>query len=91
MVRSAGSRLLARAYAKRRSLSGGASNLQVQVGRQLRSSLGPGRVSFSVPLSAAARRALRRNRRLAITFRLTVTPPSGAAYTATRAVILRAP
>jgi plastocyanin len=91
MVRSAGSRLLARAFAKRRSLTGGRSNLLVQVGRQLRSSAGPGRTSFAVPLSAAGRRALRRNRRLAITFRLTVTPPSGTAYTATRTVILRAP
>jgi plastocyanin len=90
-VRSAGSRLLARAFAKRRSLSGGRSNLLVQVGRQQRSSVGATRVSFGVPLSALARRALRRNGRLAITFRLTVTPPSGAAYTATRAVILRAP
>jgi plastocyanin len=91
MVRSAGSRLLARAFAKRRSLTGGRSNLLVQAGRQLRSSVGPGRTSFAVPLSAAARRALRRNGRLAITFRLTVTPPSGTAYTATRTVILRAP
>ena len=90
-VRSAGSRLLARAFAKRRSLSGGRSNLLVQVGRQQRASVGAARVSFAVPLSAAARRALRRNGRLAITFRLTVTPPSGTAYTATRAVILRAP
>ncbi len=90
-VRSAGSRLLARAFAKRRSLSGGRSNLLVQVGRLQRTSIGAVRVSFAVPLSAAARRGLRRNGRLAITFRLTVTPPSGTAYTATRAVILRAP
>lgn len=91
VVRSAGSRLLARAFAKRRSLTGGRSNLQVQVGRQLRSSVGPGRVTFSVPLSAVARRALRRNGRLAISLRLTVDPPTGTTYTATRAVILRAP
>jgi hypothetical protein len=83
--------LLARAFARRGALSGGRSTLLVQVGRQLRSSVGPGRVSFAVPLNAAARRALRRNGRLAITFRLTVDPTTGATYTATRTVILRAP
>ncbi len=91
VVRSAGSRLLARAFARRGALSGGRSALQVQVGRQQRSSVGAARVTFAVPLSAAARRALRRNGRLAITLRLTVTPPSGRAYTAARLVILRAP
>jgi plastocyanin len=91
VVRSAGSRLLARAFAKRRAISGGSSALLMQVGRQQRSSVGPGRVSFSALLSATGRRALRRNGRLAITFRLTVTPPSGTAYTASRTVILRAP
>jgi plastocyanin len=90
-VRSAGSRLLARAFARRRALSGGTSNAQVAAGRQLRSSVPATRVSFSVPLSAAGRRALRRNGRLAITLRLTVTPPSGLgpSYTAVRSVILR--
>jgi plastocyanin len=88
-VRSAGSRLLARAFARRKALFGGQSTRQVQVGRQARASVGAGRVAFTVQLSAAARRALRRNGRLAISLRLTVTPPSGAAYTATRAVTLR--
>jgi plastocyanin len=89
-VRSAGSRLLARAFARRRSLSGGTSNALVASGRQLRSSVSATRVSFSVPLSAAARRALGRNGRLAVTLRLTVTPPSGLgpSYTAVRSVIL---
>ena len=86
----AGSRLLARAFARRRSLSGGRSLAQVQVGRQLRSSVGPGRVSFSVALNAASRRALRRNGRLAITLRLTVTPRAGGkVYKATRTVTMR--
>jgi plastocyanin len=91
MVRSAGSRLLARAFARRGALSGGRSTLQVQVARQLRSSVGAARVSFSLPLNAAARRALRRNGRLAISLRLTVDPPTGTTYTAARTVILRAP
>ncbi|MEY2514442.1 MAG: hypothetical protein QOJ89_1800 [bacterium] len=89
-VRNAGSRLLARAFARRGALSGGTSTAQVAVGRQLRSSVPATRVSFSVPLSAAARRALRRSGRLAITLRLTVTPPSGLgpSYAAVRSVIL---
>lgn len=90
-VSRASSRLLARAFARRGALSGGRSTVLVQVARQLRSSVGPGRVSMSLPLSAAGRRALRRNGRLAITFRLTVDPTSGSTYTASRTVILRAP
>jgi len=90
-VRSASSRLLARAFARRGALSGGRSILLVQVARQLRSSVGPGRVSFTLPLNAVGRRALRRNGRLSITLRLTVDPTSGTTYTAQRTVILRAP
>jgi plastocyanin len=89
-VDRAGSRLLARAFARRGALTGGRSTTPVRVARQVRSSVGPGRVAFSLRLDAAARRALRRSGRLAITLRLTVTPPAGSSYTATRAVILRA-
>ena len=88
-VRSAGSRLLARAFARRGALVGGRSALEVQVGRRLRSSVGPGIVSFSVSLNATAARALRRNGRLAITLRLTVDPVTGTTFTAKRSVILR--
>jgi hypothetical protein len=89
VVRSAGSRLVVRAFARRRALAGGRSLLQVQVGRQARSAVAAARVSFAVRISASARRALRRNGRLAISLRLTVTPPDGAAYRTTRAVVLR--
>jgi plastocyanin len=88
-VRSRGSRVLARAFARRRALVGGASTRQVAVGRSLRSSVGPGRASFSVRLGTTARRALRRHGRLSISLRLTVTPPAGDSYTATRTVVLR--
>jgi hypothetical protein len=89
-VRSADSTLLARAFARRKALFGGRSMLQVSVGRRrLRATADGARLSFSVPLSAVARRALRRNGRLSISLRLSVTPPSGAPYTATRTVILR--
>jgi len=90
LVPRAGSRLLARALARRRTLYGGRSPLQVQVGRRLRSGVGDGRVTFAAALNPVARRALRRNGRLSISLRLTVTPPEGKAYTATRTVVLRA-
>ncbi len=90
LVARSGSRLLARAFARRRSLfAGSRSSLAVQAGRQLRPSVGEGRVTFAAPLTAAARAALRRNGRLLITLRLTVSPIQGKVYTATRTVILR--
>jgi plastocyanin len=88
-VRSAGSRLLARAFARRKALIKGASTRQVQIGRQLRRPVGGRRVAFAVRLDAKARRTLRRNGRLAISLRLSVTPSTGKAYTATRRVLLR--
>ena len=90
-VTQAGSRLLARAFARRRALSGGRSTRLVEVGRQLRRSVGSGRVRFSVRLGPSGRRALGRDKRLAITLRLRVTPPTGASYAATRSVVLRPP
>lgn len=66
-----------------------ASAQGVQVGRTLRSSLPAGRVPFSVSLDARARRALRRARRLALTVRIVLTPPQGAAVTVSRSVLLR--
>lgn len=91
-VARTGSRVLARAFARRRSLyAGSRSGLEVQVGRQVRSGVGDARVTFAAPLSAAARRALRRNGRLLIVLRVSVTPAQGAAYTARRMIILRPP
>ena len=88
-VTRSSSRLLVRAFARRKALSGGRSIAQVEVGRQLRSSVSATTVTFAAALNAAARRALRRNGRLSISLRLTVTPDEGKAYTATRTVILR--
>lgn len=91
-VARTGSRVLARAFARRKALfAGSRSVLEVQVGRQIRSGVGAARVTFAAPLSAAARRALRRNGRLLIVLRMSVTPAQGAAYTARRTVILRPP
>ena len=89
VVARTGSRLLARAFARRKALSPAAAACCGEGRPQTRSALGDGRVTFAAPLNAAARRALRRNGRLAITLRLTVTPATGPAYTATRTVILR--
>ncbi|MCW2950932.1 MAG: blue (type 1) copper domain protein, partial [Conexibacter sp.] len=61
----------------------------VVLGRLTRPSAGPGRVAFSVALSAAGRRALRRARRLALTVRIGGTPREGRAVTRIAAVTLR--
>jgi hypothetical protein len=63
---------------------------QVRVGRLVRSSLYAGSVSFTVPLNAKGKAALRRHRRLALTVKITLTPLHGAAVTVTRVVVVRA-
>ena len=88
-VARSSSRLLVRAFARRKALSGGRSNAQVEVGRQLRSSVRATKVTFAAALDSAARRALRRSGRLTISLRLTVTPDAGTTYTATRTVVLK--
>jgi hypothetical protein len=62
----------------------------VTVGRLVKRSVGGKRVEFAVALDAAAKRALRKRGRLAVTVRITVTPASGRRYTATRRVTLHA-
>ena len=90
LVARSGARVVARAYARRRALfTGSRSVLEVRVGRQSRVGVRAGRATFSAPLNAVARRALRRNGRLLITLRLTVTPAAGTPYKAARTVILR--
>jgi hypothetical protein len=71
----------AAAHAKHRAAS-------VRVGRLVRASVPAGRVSFAVSLDAQARRALRRLGHLALTVRLTLTPPGGPPVAATRNVVL---
>ena len=89
-VRNAGSRLLARAFAIRRALSGGTSTAEVEVGRVSRKSTGPGSVAFKVAIGAPAQRALRGNGRLLIRLRMTIDPPTGATYTGSRLMVLHA-
>jgi plastocyanin len=88
-VRTARSRLQTRARASRVAVSGGHRAGTVSIGSQLRRSVAAGRASFAVKLSAAARKALHRHGRLAVTVTITVTPPTGKAYTGTRKVSMR--
>jgi hypothetical protein len=63
--------------------------LLARVGRLVRSAAPAGTVSFKVPLDAAAKRALRRHHKLALTVRIVLTPVHGAAVTLTRGLVLR--
>ncbi len=85
-----GGRLEVGLFAAGASLAKAGHPAQVRVGRLVRSSLKTGSVSFSVPLTAKGKAALRRHRRLALTVKITLTPLHGAAVTVTRIVILRA-
>lgn len=62
---------------------------QVRVGRLVRSSLYAGTTSFTVSLNAKGKAALHRHRRLALTEKVILTPPHGAAVTVTRSVLMR--
>jgi hypothetical protein len=60
-----------------------------RVGWLVRSSAPAGKVSFMVSLDAAAKRALRRRHKLALTVNIVLTPKHGAAMTLTRSVVVR--
>jgi hypothetical protein len=75
--------------AKRASLASARSSL-LRVGRILRPAVGPGPVTFKVPLSAAGRRALARAGRLVLVVQITLTPRSGSAVVVKRTVSLHA-
>jgi plastocyanin len=62
----------------------------VRIGRLLHTSLRAGVVSFAVPLSARARSALHRHRRLGVTVRIVLTPVSGGPASVTKSVVLHA-
>jgi hypothetical protein len=86
----AGGRLEVGLFAAGASLAKARHPARVRVGRLVRSSLKAGNVSFSVPLSAKGKAALRRHRRLALTVKITLTPSHGAAVTITRRVVVHA-
>lgn len=82
-----GGRLEVELLARSASLATAKHPSRVRVGRLLRSSLNAGVVSFAVPLTAQARSALRRHRRLALTVEIVLTPVTGAPVTVTRSVV----
>ena len=85
-----GGRLEVGLFAAGASLAKAGHPAQLRVGRLVRSSLKAGRVSFSVPLGAEGKAALRRRRRLAVTVKIALTPQHGAAATVTRVVVMHA-
>jgi Subtilase family len=62
---------------------------RVALARLVRTSVPAGRLKLTLPLSAKGRWALRRQKRLTVTVRLTVTPPAGNPRVATQAITLR--
>jgi plastocyanin len=86
----AGARLEVDLLAKSASLAKAGHPAQVRVGRLQRSSLQPGKVSFTVALDARAKRALGTHRRLALTVKIVLVPKHGSAVTVTRGVVLHA-
>jgi hypothetical protein len=62
----------------------------VVVGRVTHASIAAGKASFAVTLNARAKRALRRHHKLALTVRITLTPPGGRAVRITHTVVLSA-
>ncbi len=84
-----GGRLEVDLLASGASLAKAGHSPRVRVGRLVRTSLYAGTTSFTVPLNAKGKAALRRHRRLALTVKVTLTPPHGAAVTVTRRVVLQ--
>jgi hypothetical protein len=84
-----GGRLEVGLFAAHASLAKAGHPTQVRIGRLVRSSLKPGNLSFSVPLTAKGKVALRRHHRLTVTVKITLTPRHGAAMTITRLVVVR--
>ena len=60
-----------------------------RVGRLVRRSVSAGKLNFSVSLSARAKSALRRHHKLALTVKITLTPPSGAPEVLKRLIVVR--
>jgi hypothetical protein len=85
-----GGRLEVGLFATGASLAKLAHPAQARIGRLVRSSLTAGSVPFSVPLTAKGKAALRRDRRLVLTAKITLTPLHGAAVRITRSVVVHA-
>jgi plastocyanin len=86
----AGGRLEVDLLARGASLAKVGRASRVRVGRFVRSSLTAGVVPFAVPLTAKARSALLRHRRLELTVQVLLTPAHGSAVVISRSVVLHA-
>ena len=86
-VARAGSRVKVELLAKPAAL-GRKGDKQIKVGASTKSA-GAGTSTFTVNLNSAAKKALRTKRKLALTVKITVTPPSGAPFSSTATVTLR--
>ncbi len=75
------------AFASRRAV--GARTKRVKVGSVRKTSKGTGSTSIRLAVSRAARRAIHRRHRLALTLRIAITPPYGYTTTKSKAVVLR--
>ncbi|MDX6624379.1 MAG: hypothetical protein QOE75_2311 [Solirubrobacterales bacterium] len=87
IVAGAGSRLGVDLLARRSALGGSGAKL-VSVGR-VSKAVGAGKRAFSVGLSGAAKRAVAEAGKLAVTVKVKVKPASGAAFLATRSVLVK--
>jgi plastocyanin len=83
----AGGRLEVELFARSAALGRAGHAGRVRVGRVLRGSVSAGRTSFVVALSARARVALHRKRRLSLAVQITLTPAHGKPLTVKRAVV----
>lgn len=90
-VSAAGTRIDVTALAASSALGGrhGRHARTVRVGSKRVRATRAGRTAFAVTLNAAARRALHRRHRLAVSLRIVVTPPHGARVVKTIAVTVR--
>jgi plastocyanin len=86
----AGARLEVQLLATRASLADAGHSSRVQVGRLVRSSVRAGTDTFTVPVSAKARHALRAHGHLALTVKVLLSSAHGSAGTLTRSVVLHA-
>jgi hypothetical protein len=86
---AAGGRLEVELLASGASLASVGHGARVRVGRVVRTSLHAGAVTFSVPLDAKARHALRVHGHLALTVKITLSAPGGAPASTTRSVVVR--
>lgn len=88
-VAAGGSRLVVDVLARRSALGGDGAKL-VGAARRLSKPVGAGKRTFTINLAGGAKRAIADAGRLPVTVKVKVVPASGAAFQATRAVVVRA-